>query len=235
MEQNLYIATPNEIVIVLKSFWNLVFFITFLITLHFIKPFEGKRWLYGVAWCWFIGYFIDGFYDISMYLLYRVVDFNNWPLLSNVRQLGWDVQSVGSFLLLPMFFIQLWCNKNLNGISALFSFKGRVPRSVYWAMSLLGAMTVFQLIYSMGYIERNEDAEHWIMLNVGTYVIILLLTTWLNIVTSIKRVHDCNKSGWWVLLLVVPIIGSFWALFYLGCKRGVVGKNQFGDDPVMSD
>jgi uncharacterized membrane protein YhaH (DUF805 family) len=52
------------------------------------------------------------------------------------------------------------------------------------------------------------------------------------IVVSIKRWHDRNKSGWWVLFAFVPVIGSIWVLVETGFLRGTTGANNFGVDPV---
>ena len=52
------------------------------------------------------------------------------------------------------------------------------------------------------------------------------------IFVSIKRWHDRNKSGWWVLFALVPIVGSIWVLVETGFPRGTTGSNNFGADPV---
>jgi uncharacterized membrane protein YhaH (DUF805 family) len=50
------------------------------------------------------------------------------------------------------------------------------------------------------------------------------------IILLIRRLHDFNYSGWWCLLIVVPIIG---ALFQIAvcCKKGTTGSNRFGEQP----
>ncbi len=47
-----------------------------------------------------------------------------------------------------------------------------------------------------------------------------------------KRWHDRNRSGWWSLLLLVPVIGWIWVFISLGCRDGSRGPNRFGPDPL---
>jgi uncharacterized membrane protein YhaH (DUF805 family) len=48
----------------------------------------------------------------------------------------------------------------------------------------------------------------------------------------IKRFHDRGKSGWWVLILFIPVIGFFWAIIDLGILQGDPGDNRFGPPAV---
>ncbi|TGR16409.1 DUF805 domain-containing protein, partial [Mesorhizobium sp. M8A.F.Ca.ET.197.01.1.1] len=47
-----------------------------------------------------------------------------------------------------------------------------------------------------------------------------------------KRWHDRNKSGWWTLIGLIPIIGGIWLLIELGILEGTRGANQYGPDPL---
>jgi uncharacterized membrane protein YhaH (DUF805 family) len=55
-----------------------------------------------------------------------------------------------------------------------------------------------------------------------------LLYAWVNI--GIKRFHDRNKSGWWVLIVLIPLIGGIWYLIECGFLPGTDGPNRF--DPT---
>ena len=44
------------------------------------------------------------------------------------------------------------------------------------------------------------------------------------IIVHIKRFHDRDKSGWWVLLGLIPFIGAIWLLIELGCSREPLGQ-----------
>ena len=62
--------------------------------------------------------------------------------------------------------------------------------------------------------------------------ILTLLMIWPSICLYAKRWHDRDKSGWWSLIIFVPIIGSIWFLVELGFLRGTEGPNRFGPDPL---
>ena len=63
-------------------------------------------------------------------------------------------------------------------------------------------------------------------------IILTLLILWPYICLYAKRWHDRDKSGWWTLIMFVPIIGSIWLIVELGFLRGTPGANRFGPDPL---
>ena len=54
------------------------------------------------------------------------------------------------------------------------------------------------------------------------------LVLWIGLSVQIKRWHDRNKSGWWALLNLIPVIGQIWILIECGILPGTVGGNRFG-------
>ncbi|MBL4605224.1 MAG: DUF805 domain-containing protein, partial [Flavobacteriaceae bacterium] len=50
-----------------------------------------------------------------------------------------------------------------------------------------------------------------------------------NLAVIVRRLHDTNKSGWWVLLSLIPLGGLVLLIFY--CIEGDHGDNQYGTDP----
>jgi uncharacterized membrane protein YhaH (DUF805 family) len=63
-------------------------------------------------------------------------------------------------------------------------------------------------------------------------LIVNLLLLWPAVAVSVKRWHDRNRSGWWILINLLPIIGWAWALIENGLLRGTAGPNRFGADPL---
>ena len=59
-----------------------------------------------------------------------------------------------------------------------------------------------------------------------------LLGFWIGLALAVKRWHDRDKSGWWVLINLIPLIGWIWSFVEVGCLRGTVGPNQYGADPT---
>lgn len=52
------------------------------------------------------------------------------------------------------------------------------------------------------------------------------------VMVYIKRCHDRGKSGWWCLLLFIPLIGLLWVIIDLGILKGDEGDNEYGPDPL---
>jgi len=104
----------------------------------------------------------------------------------------------------------------------LFSFKGRVPRKIYWLYGVLGmllfSMMVTVLLAIAGVQERSAE------------VVANLLIVWPAAAITVKRWHDRDKSGWWLLINLVPIVGVIWSLIENGFLRGTEGTNRFGPD-----
>lgn len=105
----------------------------------------------------------------------------------------------------------------------LLRWEGRATRSQYWA---------FVLVYFAVAVGASMlDAWRGGTL-VGTLVALAMLYP--SIVVTIRRWHDRDKSGWWVLLSLVPLIGAIWTLVECGCLRGTPGPNRFGPDPLAT-
>jgi len=106
----------------------------------------------------------------------------------------------------------------------LFSFKGRATRLEYWMYNV--ALICASVILGFIIIPLGDE--------VGVIVIAVfyLFFIWSLIAIQVKRWQDRDKSGWWILINLVPIIGSIWALIENGFLRGTEGMNRFGEDPL---
>jgi uncharacterized membrane protein YhaH (DUF805 family) len=93
-------------------------------------------------------------------------------------------------------------------------FKGRASRSEFWW---------FQLFYILA-------ALIGMMINpvLGGIAYLAMLLPLLSV--SIRRLHDKNKSGWFYLLVFVPLAGILLLVWF--CQRGTVGDNVFGPEPA---
>jgi uncharacterized membrane protein YhaH (DUF805 family) len=107
----------------------------------------------------------------------------------------------------------------------LFSFEGRIPRRLYWASRGLAILPLV-LAGVFGGLIGNSTVTG--ILIVPAYIAFL----WIALAGSVKRWHDLNKSGWWVFVAMVPVIGGFWELIEAGCARGTTGPNRYGRDPT---
>ena len=105
------------------------------------------------------------------------------------------------------------------------STRGRIPRSTYWAakLGLLFILIVFVAISVA--LNSSGDSPGWFVL-----AFILYLFAMLSI--AIKRLHDQDMSGVWVLACFVPYLGELFGLIVLGCRKGTEGSNDYGPDPL---
>ncbi len=101
-------------------------------------------------------------------------------------------------------------------------FNGRAPRSEYWW---------FVLAYAIAYVVLAVIGS--ILGRIGMFLPLLLaLAVFIPaIAVSIRRLHDVDKSGWWLLIALVPFVGGL-ILLYFTVQRGTIGPNQFGEDPL---
>lgn len=66
----------------------------------------------------------------------------------------------------------------------------------------------------------------------GVFMVIYVIAAiWPNLAVGIKRCHDRDRSGWFLLIGLVPFL-NLWLLVELGFLRGTTGPNRFGPDPL---
>ncbi len=150
----------------------------------------------------------------------------------------------------------------MDWTTLLFSFNGRINRGKYWLAVLIymAVWTTFiacSLIWLGGLNFDNLLSLAGAGLMIWLIGFILLIAgTWSGLAVGVKRLHDRDKSGWWILLFwlgpsilggwqtATPDLGGgfifslaatailIWAFVELGCLRGTPGPNQYGPDPL---
>ena len=109
--------------------------------------------------------------------------------------------------------------------------RGRVSRSDWWLKYVLAMIVLTTVAGLLDAALGLSDPET----GVGIIsIVVTLLMIVPAIIVCIKRYHDRNKSGWWVLIVLIPIIGGIWQIIELGFLRGTIGQNRFGPDPVAT-
>jgi uncharacterized membrane protein YhaH (DUF805 family) len=119
----------------------------------------------------------------------------------------------------------------------LFGFQGRTNRAKFWLVALAIFIVEAILFAMLGSNIAMSDDPQEALARMGpvTSIVLLLfgiLVTWISIAVGIKRFHDRNKSGVWVLIIFVPVIGSLWYLIECGFLKGTTGPNNYGPDPL---
>jgi uncharacterized membrane protein YhaH (DUF805 family) len=101
-------------------------------------------------------------------------------------------------------------------------FQGRSPRSEFWWFALFYML----LSLGVGMIAAVSDTLGGIL---NLVVTICLLVP--SLAVSIRRLHDTDRTGWWILLYLIPVIGTI-VLIVFYVQRGTDGDNRFGPDPL---
>ena len=126
-------------------------------------------------------------------------------------------------------------------MQSLFSFDGRLNRAKFWLILIATDIAVFVLLAILvavtgGSMTMGEDGSMPTMGGgvIGNLValVIFVAAVWIGFAVGVKRYHDRGKSGWWVLIVLVPVIGGLWYLIECGFLRGTIGPNAYGPDPV---
>lgn len=119
----------------------------------------------------------------------------------------------------------------------LFTFQGRIPRRTYWLWSLVPVFVIALLMGLIMPLATTPPAVEGGEPQVNPIVSILMVLCyipliWIGFAVGIKRWHDRGKSGWWILIGLIPLIGGIWTFVECGCLRGTMGPNRFGEDPT---
>ena len=109
-------------------------------------------------------------------------------------------------------------------------FNGRASRKEFWTVMLFSVLISFalQLLYTLGF----AISDNLGLLLALPFVIFALGMLIPQLAVSVRRLHDTDKSGWWLLLGLIPIFGTI-ALIVLFSLASSEGNNRFGE-PAQS-
>lgn len=110
----------------------------------------------------------------------------------------------------------------------LFSFQGRIRRRDFWIVFLIfSIVTSISLPRLFGLPGAHPDFSGEGLIGLAIFV----LSVWIHLAVLVKRWHDRDKSGWWVLIALIPVIGWIWQLVEAGFLEGTPGVNRYGLPP----
>ncbi len=111
-------------------------------------------------------------------------------------------------------------NEYVKVMKSWKDFSGRARRREYWMFVLFNV--IFGIVANIidGIIGTNG-------LIGGLYSLVVLVPA---LAVSVRRLHDVGKSGWWILICLVPVIGALYFL-YLTILEGQQGTNEYGPNP----
>jgi uncharacterized membrane protein YhaH (DUF805 family) len=103
------------------------------------------------------------------------------------------------------------------------SWQGRVNRRSFWLYGVVALLGLALLLRALLDIAGVSPGRAELAVN--------LVLLWMSAAVSAKRWHDRDRSAWWVLLLLVPVVGVLWTLLDNGLVRGTNGPNRYGEAP----
>ncbi|AXK80031.1 DUF805 domain-containing protein [Pseudolabrys taiwanensis] len=110
-----------------------------------------------------------------------------------------------------------------SGFRNYLTFSGRAPRSEFWFWVL------FEVLVSI--VANILDVAIFPFSDVSPLNAIVSVALFLpSLAVSVRRLHDIDRTGWWVLISLT-VIGVVLLLIW-NCLRGTIGANRFGPDPL---
>lgn len=111
-----------------------------------------------------------------------------------------------------------------------FTSEGRLNRKSYIYRSFFLSAVLFVVQGILSFAAETFGALDLLFSIVAFVLGIFQLAA--NIMMGVRRLHDLDKCGWWMLLLIVPLVNLFFCLYLLFFK-GTEGPNEYGDDPLQ--
>jgi len=107
-------------------------------------------------------------------------------------------------------------------------FSGRARRKEYWMFSLFNVIIggLLGLFEGMTGIAAQTDQS----VLASLYALAVVLP---GLAVAVRRLHDTGRSGWWLLIGIVPLIGALFLLFFF-VQDSDPGSNQYGPNPKVS-
>jgi uncharacterized membrane protein YhaH (DUF805 family) len=104
-------------------------------------------------------------------------------------------------------------------------FSGRARRKEYWYFVLFNILIAIVLGIIDGVIGSSTNTGMGLL--GGIYTLAVLIP---SIAVSVRRLHDTNRSGWWLFIGFVPLIGAIILLVFM-VQDSQAGKNRYGSNP----
>lgn len=117
-------------------------------------------------------------------------------------------------------------NWYLQALKQYTVFTGRARRKEYW-MFVLFNIIISAALSIVDYFTGTYNSAYSCGLLSGIYALAVLIP---GIAVTMRRLHDTGRSGWWILIALVPIIGGIW-LLVLMVLDSQPGENQYGPYP----
>lgn len=118
-------------------------------------------------------------------------------------------------------------------LNKIYTTEGRLNRLRYFMYSIVWSIissVVGFILGSIGGLLSSDPESVLVMVPVGIWSFVAGIG---SIMIAIRRLHDLNKSGWFLLISLIPLVNMIFVLYIL-LVPGTVGDNQYGEDPLES-
>lgn len=110
------------------------------------------------------------------------------------------------------------------------NFNGRARRMEYWMFELVNFLIIIGLVIVGSILSAVTRSGGIVYLFIALYCLYGLAMLIPSLAVSVRRMHDTGRSGWWLLINLVPFIGGIWFLV-LTILEGDPGNNAYGASP----
>ncbi|TDX15360.1 uncharacterized membrane protein YhaH (DUF805 family) [Buttiauxella sp. BIGb0552] len=108
-------------------------------------------------------------------------------------------------------------------------FSGRARRKEFWMFILVNLVLTVVLSILDKMLGLRIAGDEGLLTTV--YGVLIFLPYW---AVQFRRLHDTDRSAWWLLLLLIPLVGWLIILAF-NCQNGTPGENDYGADPKRLD
>lgn len=117
-------------------------------------------------------------------------------------------------------------NWYLKVIKSAFDFNSRARRKEYWMFFLFNMIISIALMLIENTTGLSNPEQGFGMIS-GLYSLAMVIP---SLAVCVRRLHDTNKSGWYILISLIPLVGPILLLVRL-VKDGDLGENKYGPNP----
>lgn len=116
----------------------------------------------------------------------------------------------------------------LAALSKYAQFSGRSRRKEYWFFYLFNLLISIGLAILDGVLGLGGGSFGLLS---TLYALAVLIP---GLAVTVRRLHDTGKSGWWLLIVLVPLIGAVVLIVFMATD-GTPGANEYGPDPKLGE
>ena len=122
----------------------------------------------------------------------------------------------------------------MSPMQLLFSFQGRIGRRTFWVcligVSIVMTATAATVAWAIGNMVRQGVISP-VSPHLTAFYVVGIPCLWPLLAVQVKRWHDLNRSGWWVFVNFVPMLGNMVSFVMCGLMPGTGDINKYGGMP----